>query len=55
MAMYEYECRACGSRFERMMTMAEHDGAKQPVRCPACGKKEARALAPLIGYKHPAE
>ncbi len=55
MAMYEYECRACGNRFERKMTMAEHDQARdQPVRCPACGKKQARALVPLIGYTHPA-
>ncbi len=55
MAMYEYECRACGHRFERMMTMAEHDQARdRPARCPACGKAEARSLAPLIGYTHPA-
>ncbi len=55
MAMYEYECRACGKRFERKMTMAEHDQTKdRPVTCPACGKAEARALAPLIGHTQPA-
>jgi putative FmdB family regulatory protein len=55
MAMYEYECRACGKRFERMLSMAEHEQArKEAITCPACGKAEAWAVAPLIGYKQPA-
>jgi putative FmdB family regulatory protein len=55
MAMYEFECTACGKRFEVKMQMAEHDRVRDKgVTCPACGKPGARALAPLIGYKAPA-
>jgi len=40
MPTYEYECEACGHRFERFQPMAS-----EPVRtCPACKKRRVRRL-----------
>ncbi len=55
MAIYEFECRACGKRFEVSLPMSEHDRLhQQPPACPACGKAEARELVSLFGCKTPA-
>jgi putative FmdB family regulatory protein len=35
MPIYEYECAACGYRFERLIRNASTD---TPDRCPKCGK-----------------
>lgn len=54
MAIYDYECQACGNRFDVNMSMSEHDRLKDdPPACPACGKKESRQLASLISCKIP--
>lgn len=45
MPLYEYECRACESRFERLVSLAEADGAV----CPSCGATEARRVPSVIG------
>lgn len=45
MPFYEYECRSCEARFERLTTMADADGAT----CPRCGGSEARRLLSVIG------
>ena len=40
MPTYEYECRACGHRFEKVQGMSDPH-----VRtCPACGKKKVERL-----------
>ena len=40
MPTYEYECKACGHRFEKFQSIVA-----QPTRqCPACGKRRARRL-----------
>jgi putative FmdB family regulatory protein len=40
MPTYEYECGACGQRFEKFQSIMA-----APVRtCPACGKRKARRL-----------
>ncbi len=36
MATYLYQCRDCGHRFEKVMTIREHEGANQAARCPKC-------------------
>ena len=36
MPTYEYECRACGHRFERMQGMSD----PQVRTCPVCGKRK---------------
>ncbi|HWP28795.1 MAG TPA: zinc ribbon domain-containing protein [Chloroflexota bacterium] len=54
MALYEFECRACGHRFEVSARMSEHDRLKQePPACPACGKRETRELVSLFSCKPP--
>ncbi len=37
MPLYEYVCRSCASRFERMRRMEERLSAPE---CPTCGAKE---------------
>jgi putative FmdB family regulatory protein len=40
MPTYEYECGACGHRFEKYQSMTE----KAIKKCPECGKAKARRL-----------
>lgn len=37
MPIYEYQCRACGERFEHFARSTRDRG---PRRCPACGSPE---------------
>ncbi|HEX3701989.1 MAG TPA: zinc ribbon domain-containing protein [Vicinamibacterales bacterium] len=47
MPIYEYECRACGHRFERLIRPASssNDGS---VACPACQSQELERLLSLF-------
>ena len=39
MAVYEFECKACGKHFEVSVPITEHDRLKKrPPECPKCGK-----------------
>lgn len=40
MPTYEYECGACGHRFEKFQTMTE----KPLKKCPECGKTKAQRI-----------
>ena len=40
MPTYEYECGACGHRFEKYQTMTE----KAVKKCPECGKAKAERI-----------
>jgi len=54
MAIYEFECWACGERFEVTRPMSEHDLLKrESPPCPKCGASGAHSLAPLINTKPP--
>ena len=54
MAIYQYECRACGERFEMSARMSEHNQLKQkPPACPACGKQDTRRVISLFSCKLP--
>jgi putative FmdB family regulatory protein len=45
--LYEYECNACGHRFERIQKLSA-----SPPDCPECGKRTRRLLsAPAIRFK----
>ncbi len=44
MPTYVFRCEKCGERFERSMTVAEHDTAKPP--CPKCkGRKVSHEIS----------
>jgi putative FmdB family regulatory protein len=47
--LYEYECRACGHRFERIQTYSD------PIvrKCPKCKKSKVKRLpsAPAVQFK----
>lgn len=42
MPLYEYKCAKCGHRFEKI----EHFDASEVKKCPKCGGKAERQLAP---------
>jgi putative FmdB family regulatory protein len=55
MAIYEFECSACGERYEVTRLMSVHDRLKQqPPACRKCGATSVRERAPLINTKPPA-
>lgn len=54
MAMYEFECQACGERFEVNVPISQHDRLKgEPPACPACAKTETRQLVSMFSCKTP--
>jgi len=56
MAIYEFECQACGKRFEIAMGMAEHDRLKEePPPCPECSARESRQLVSAFNCKAPSK
>ena len=43
MAVYEFECQACGTRFELTVPITEQDRLRdKPPACPACKKKKKK-------------
>ena len=44
MPVFEYECAACGDRFERLMF-----SATSSVTCPSCGSAEVEKLPSTFG------
>lgn len=42
MPIYEYECRGCGNRFERLVLKQE-----EAPTCPSCGNAEVERLLSL--------
>lgn len=54
MAVYEFECRSCGERFEITVPITEHDRLREePPKCPKCGKSESRQLVSTFSCKAP--
>ena len=54
MAVYEFECTACGERFEVTRPMSEHDRLQeQAPTCPKCGQARTRQLVSLFSCKTP--
>ena len=45
MPIYEFECAACGKRFEDLVSLSADP---QKVACPECGKTRARKLLSLF-------
>lgn len=54
MAVYDFQCQACGERFQITATMSEHDGLRDnPPACPKCAKRETRQLVSMFTCKTP--
>jgi putative FmdB family regulatory protein len=54
MAIYEFDCRSCGKRFEVRMPMSTHEDLRQALpACPACGKAETRQVVSTFSCKTP--
>jgi putative FmdB family regulatory protein len=54
MASYEFECHACGERFQVNVAMSEHEGlTAHPPICPKCGNHDTRQLVSLFTCKTP--
>jgi len=49
MPLYEYECKKCGHRFEKLVSLS---GADQKQTCPNCGNKDAAKLPSLFAARH---
>lgn len=46
MPIYEYRCRACGTKFEKLVSLSAR---ARDVECPACGQRKARKTVSLVG------
>ena len=44
MPLYEYLCQTCETRFDRLSSVADADGAT----CPSCGTDHAKRLISVI-------
>jgi putative FmdB family regulatory protein len=56
MAVYEFECKACGKHFEVSVPISEHDRLKKrPPKCPKCGKSRVQQLVSSFSTKAPSK
>ncbi|HZU16104.1 MAG TPA: zinc ribbon domain-containing protein [Candidatus Dormibacteraeota bacterium] len=54
MAVYEFECQACGERFELSLPISQHDRLKDdPPECPKCKGKQTRQVVSMFSCKAP--
>ena len=44
MPFYEYECRECGFRFEKLLSFAKRDEIERELACPSCGAKHPERM-----------
>jgi len=49
MPFYDYECTACGNKFEATQTVEEHDrhvdhDRHEPLKCPRCASEKVGQL-----------
>jgi len=52
MPVYEFQCRACGERFERKLSVAERDEAGC---CPRCGRRQTERVMSGFWSRTPAQ
>jgi putative FmdB family regulatory protein len=56
MAVYEFECTACGKHIEVSVPISEHERLKkQPPKCPKCGKSQVQQLISSFSTKPPSK
>jgi len=49
MSTYEYQCKDCGEKFEKVLSMSEHDKLDPP--CPKCSSKNVEHLLSVFSAK----
>jgi putative FmdB family regulatory protein len=49
MPIFEYQCAACGDRFEEF----EAAGGRTPARCPRCGARDVKKLLSVFAVTRP--
>jgi len=47
MPIYEFQCQACGHRFERLQKLSDAD----PTVCPACGEPRVGRMLSAPGFR----
>ncbi len=47
MPLFEYECKKCGKKFEKLIFSSD----KNPIKCPKCGSEETKKLLSLFSSK----
>jgi putative FmdB family regulatory protein len=50
MPLYEFRCRKCGERFERLVRTAE---GEREVTCPRCREREVERLLSVFARRAP--
>ena len=48
MPMYEYRCVACGSKFEKLVSVS---AARDDVDCPGCGGEARRLMSVFAAFR----
>ena len=58
MPLYEYRCRSCGARFERLVrggaATADANGSQPAIACPQCDSAEVKRLLSAFARTAPA-
>lgn len=47
MPLYEYECKKCGKKFEKLIFSTE----KENIKCPFCSSEETKRILSLFSSK----
>jgi len=47
MPLFEYECKECGEKFEKLIFSSD----SEKVKCPNCGSEETKKLLSLFSSK----
>jgi putative FmdB family regulatory protein len=46
MPIYEYRCKACGEKFDKLVHMSTKT---EEIECPKCGQRQAEKAVSLFG------
>jgi len=47
MPIYEYNCKKCGDKFEKLLKISEGD---KKVECPGCGSSDVKKIFSVFGF-----
>ena len=49
MPVYQFKCKKCDNRFERIESISQHD--KHKAKCPECGSKSIQNIVSSVNVK----